>query len=100
MREIIRSYTRESGVRLLEREIAAACRKAASGIAEDKFKSLSLKAGQLEPISVSANYKADEKRLRDEVGLVRGSAYTSVGGEVLDVELAITGGFRTSGAHR
>ncbi len=92
VREIIRSYTRESGVRLLEREIAAACRKAASGIAEEKFKSLSLKAGQLEPILGPAKYKADEKRLRDEVGLVRGLAYTSVGGEVLDVEVAVMEG--------
>ena len=92
VREIIRSYTRESGVRLLEREIAAACRKAASGIAEEKFKSLSLKAGQLEPTLGPAKYKADEKRLRDEVGLVRGLAYTSVGGEVLDVEVAVMEG--------
>ncbi len=92
VREIIRSYTRESGVRLLEREIAAACRKAASGIAEEKFKSLSLKAGQLESVLGPAKYKADELRLRDEVGLVRGLAYTSVGGEVLDVEVAVMDG--------
>lgn len=92
VREIIRSYTRESGVRLLEREIAAACRKAASGIAEEKFKSLSLKAGQLEPILGPAKYKPDEMRVRDEVGLVRGLAYTSVGGEVLDVEVAVMEG--------
>ena len=92
VREMIRSYTRESGVRLLEREIAAACRKAASGIAEEKFKSLSLKAGQLEEVLGPAKYKADELRLRDEVGLVRGLAYTSVGGEVLDVEVAVMEG--------
>ena len=92
VRKIIRSYTRESGVRLLEREIAAACRKAASGIAEEKFKSLSLKAGQLEPILGPAKYKPDELRVRDEVGLVRGLAYTSVGGEVLDVEVAVMEG--------
>ena len=92
VREMICSYTRESGVRLLEREIAAACRKAASGIAEEKFKSLSLKAGQLEEVLGPAKYKADELRLRDEVGLVRGLAYTSVGGEVLDVEVAVMEG--------
>ena len=92
VREMIRSYTRESGVRLLEREISAACRKAASGIAEEKFKSLSLKAGQLEEVLGPAKYKADELRLRDEVGLVRGLAYTSVGGEVLDVEVAVMEG--------
>lgn len=92
IREMIRSYTRESGVRLLEREIAAACRKAASGIAEEKFRSLSLKAGQLEAVLGPAKYKPDELRLRDEVGLVRGLAYTSVGGEVLDVEVAVMDG--------
>lgn len=92
IREMIRSYTRESGVRLLEREIAAACRKAASGIAEEKFRSLSLKAGQLEAVLGPAKYKPDELRLRDEVGLVRGLAYTSVGGEVLDVEVAVMEG--------
>ncbi len=92
IREMIRSYTRESGVRLLEREIAAACRKAASGIAEEKFRSLGLKAGQLEAVLGPAKYKPDELRLRDEVGLVRGLAYTSVGGEVLDVEVAVMEG--------
>ena len=92
VREIIRSYTRESGVRLLEREIASVCRKAASGIAEGKFKSLSLKAGRLEGVLGPAKYKADELRLRDEVGLVRGLAYTTVGGEILDVEVAVMDG--------
>ena len=77
IREMIRSYTRESGVRRLERELARACRKAASGIAEEKFKSLSLKAGQLEEILGPARYKPEERRIRDEVGLVRGMAYTS-----------------------
>lgn len=90
--EIIRSYTRESGVRRLEREIAAVCRKAASGIAEERFKSLSLKTGQLEPVLGPARFKPDERRSRDEVGLVRGLAYTAVGGEVLDVEVAVMDG--------
>lgn len=92
IREMIRSYTRESGVRRLERELARACRKAASGIAEEKFKSLSLKAGQLEEILGPARYKPEERRIRDEVGLVRGLAYTSAGGEVLDVEVAVLEG--------
>lgn len=92
IREMIRSYTRESGVRQLERQIAAACRKAASGIAEERFKSLSLRPGQLESILGPAVYKPDEIRRRDEVGLVRGLAYTSVGGEVLDVEVAVMEG--------
>lgn len=90
--EMIRSYTRESGVRQLEREIATLCRKAASGIAEERFKSLNLKAGQLEAVLGPAKFKPEEKRSRDEVGLVRGLAYTAVGGEVLDVEVAVMEG--------
>ena len=92
IREMIRAYTRESGVRQLERQIAAACRKAASGIAEGKFRSLSLRPGQLESILGPAVYKPDEIRRRDEVGLVRGLAYTSAVGEVLDVEVAVMEG--------
>lgn len=92
IREMIRLYTRESGVRILERTVAKACRKAADGIAEERFKSLSLKAGKLEEVLGPARYKPDRLRLRDEVGLVRGLAYTELGGEVLDVEVAVTEG--------
>ena len=92
VREIISLYTRESGVRLLEREIAAVCRKAAGGIAEGGFKSLTVRAGKLEPLLGPARFKPERLRLRDEAGLVRGLAYTSVGGEVLDVEAAVVDG--------
>ncbi len=92
VREIIRSYTRESGVRVLERELAAVCRKAAGGIAEGSFKSLTVKAGKLEPLLGPAKFKPDALRTRPEVGLVRGLAYTEVGGEVLDVEVAVLPG--------
>lgn len=92
IREMIRAYTRESGVRVLERTIAKVCRKAADGIAEEKYKSLSLRQGTLEDVLGPARYKPEFIRLRDEVGLVRGLAYTSVGGEVLDVEAAAVEG--------
>lgn len=92
MREIISLYTRESGVRRLERELARACRRAAGGIAEGKYKSLALKPGALDGVLGPARYKPEHKRLRDQVGLVRGLAYTSVGGEVLDVECSVVEG--------
>ena len=92
IREISRSYTRESGVRVLERELAAMCRKAASGIAEEQFKSLTVKAGKLESLLGPARFKPDALRTRPEIGLVRGLAYTEVGGEVLDVEVAVLPG--------
>lgn len=92
LREIIRSYTRESGVRTLEREIARLCRRAACDIAEEKCRGVSVKAGGLEPLMGPAKFKPEHLRVRDEVGLVRGLAYTSVGGEVLDVEAAVVDG--------
>ena len=92
VRAMIRGYTRESGVRQLEREIAALCRKAASGIAEARFKSLAVRPEKLEKLLGPVRFKPDERRSAPAVGLVRGLAYTSVGGEVLDVETAVVSG--------
>lgn len=92
IREIIASYTRESGVRRLERELASLCRKAAGKIAEGKCRSLTVKPERLEELLGPAKFKRDEMRRQDEIGLVRGLAYTSVGGEVLDVEVAVLDG--------
>ena len=92
VREMIRAYTRESGVRNLEREIANVCRKAASGVAEEKYKSLTLRATELAELLGPAKFKPDVLHPRDEIGLVRGLAWTQVGGEVLDVEVAVVPG--------
>lgn len=92
MRGIIAGYTRESGVRRLEREIARVCRKTAGMIAEESCKSFSLTPAKLEDVLGPVRFKPEQKRVRDEVGLVRGLAYTSVGGEVLDVEVAVVDG--------
>ena len=92
IREIIAQYTRESGVRVLERQIAALCRKAARGIAQGECKSLQVRAGGLEPLLGPAKYKPEPPRNRDEVGLARGLAWTSVGGEILDVEVNVVEG--------
>ncbi len=92
IRDIIRLYTRESGVRLLEREIAALCRKTAGGIAEGKYRSMSVRPANLSELLGPARYKPEERRTHGEVGLVRGLAYTAVGGEVLDVEVAVVPG--------
>ena len=92
LREMITLYTRESGVRLLERELASVCRKAAGGIAEGRFKSMTLKPGRLQDVLGPARYKPEPFRFYDEVGLVHGLAYTSVGGEMLDVEALVTDG--------
>ena len=92
IRAVIRLYTRESGVRVLEREIAQICRKAAFAVAEGKTKSVSVKKDGLEALLGTRRFIEDERRESDEVGLVRGLAYTSVGGEVLDVECAVLEG--------
>jgi len=92
IREIISLYTRESGVRVLERQLAAICRKCASGIATGTYKSLHVRAGSLEPLLGVPRYKPDPVHARDEVGLARGLAWTAVGGEVLDVEVNVVEG--------
>ena len=92
IRELISEYTRESGVRVLERQIAALCRKTARAIAEGSRKSLSLRAAQLEAWLGPAKYRDNRLYPKDEVGLVRGLAWTSVGGEVLDVEASVMEG--------
>lgn len=92
IRQTVALYTRESGVRRLERQIAAICRKAASMIAEESVKSLTVKAEKLEMLLGPARYKPEMLRLNDEIGLVHGLAYTASGGEMLDVEaIAVNG---------
>ncbi len=92
LRAVISGYTRESGVRRLERELAAICRKAASGIAEGKYKRLTVKPAKLQELLGAVKYRPEPYRFYDEVGLVHGLAYTSVGGEMLDVEALVTDG--------
>ena len=92
LRALIVSYTKESGVRVLEREIAALCRKTAAGIADKKFSSLVVSRDDLKELLGPEKFKRDELRLSDTIGLVRGLAWTSAGGEVLDAEAAVVDG--------
>ncbi len=92
IREIIVGYTRESGVRSLERELAGVCRKAAKMIATDGAKRISVKAGELEKFLGVRKYHPEAQRINDEVGVVTGLAWTSVGGEVLEVEVNVVEG--------
>ena len=92
IREIVTLYTRESGVRVLERNLAAVCRKTAKRIALGECKSVQLRAGSVANYLGPARYEPERVYAQDEVGLVRGLAWTSVGGEVLDVEVAVLDG--------
>ncbi len=91
--EIITCYTRESGVRNLEREISAICRKADMQLLEDpECKRISIRSGQLEGYLGPRKFLPDRLPGRDEIGLVTGLAWTSVGGEVLEVEVNVMEG--------
>ncbi|MBQ7101073.1 MAG: AAA family ATPase, partial [Clostridia bacterium] len=91
LREIIDGYTREAGVRQLEREIASVCRKAAVAVA-DGAKSFSVKPETLRAILGTRKFEREDFALKDEIGVARGLAWTAVGGEMLDVEAAILDG--------
>lgn len=90
LRQLIEGYTREAGVRSLERRIAAICRKAARVIASGEQKSVSVT--DAEAYLGPRKYKPDPASLADEVGVVNGLAWTSVGGETLPIEVAILEG--------
>ena len=92
IRDIISSYTRESGVRQLERQISKICRKTVSGIVTGDIKSLRMKESDLEKYLGTRKFKPDAMNASDEVGIVRGLAWTSVGGETLEVEVNILNG--------
>lgn len=92
IREIIALYTRESGVRVLERELAAICRKTAKRVSLGECKSVQLRAGGVSAYLGPARFQREKLYAQDEIGLVRGLAWTSVGGEVLDVEVGVVDG--------
>ncbi|WP_243425129.1 endopeptidase La [Acutalibacter muris] len=93
MRQLIDGYTREAGVRTLERNIAAICRKVAKLIVTDEeFKSYTVRSDKLEELLGPRKYMKDTVSKEDLVGLVNGLAWTSVGGELLPIEVAVMEG--------
>ena len=90
--EIISGYTRESGVRNLEREIASICRKSAKNIVENDVKSVCVDKCDIEPLLGLKKFIDDALIQSDLVGVTNGLAYTEVGGDMLKVEvLAVDG---------
>lgn len=90
---IIENYTREAGVRTLERTIGSICRKIAKRIvSEEEFKSYSVKISNLEELLGPKKFTKDNADKQDEIGLVNGLAWTSVGGEMLPIEVAVMEG--------
>lgn len=84
--EIIRTYTREAGVRNLEREIAKVARKALTSIVKKETESVKVAPDNLGDFLGVAKYRYGLAELEDQVGVVTGLAYTSVGGELLSIE--------------
>jgi ATP-dependent Lon protease len=84
--EMIRTYTREAGVRNLEREIAKLARKAVTEIVKGKVKSVEVTPDSLEGFLGVKRYRYGLAELEDQVGVVTGLAWTSVGGELLSIE--------------
>ncbi len=92
IRETIVSYTRESGVRVLEREIGALCRKAAMGIVSEEYKQAHVTGDNLEKFLGTRKYHPEKNGLENQVGLVNGLAWTAVGGTLLEAEANVVPG--------
>lgn len=105
VKEIINRYTREAGVRNLERKLGTVCRKAALEILKDRYpksknsskkkeqdKCIRVNSQKLEKYLGKPNYTVDMANEKDDVGIVRGLAWTSVGGDTLQIEVNIMPG--------
>ncbi len=87
LEEIIRGYTKEAGVRNLERKLGEICRKAAREYVEKEKKFIKITASNLEKYLGKEQYHYNMANEKDEVGIVRGLAWTSVGGDTLQIEV-------------
>lgn len=92
LREMITGYTKEAGVRELERKIGEICRKTARRILEDKQESVTVSTENLEEFLGRAKFTYQRKNNSDEIGIVRGLAWTSVGGDTLQIEVNLMPG--------
>ncbi len=92
LKDIIRLYTREAGVRSLERTIGKLCRKAAREIFRDSEAAVKVTKTNLKTYLGNPKYSPEKKNDHAEVGIVRGLAWTSVGGVTLEVEVNVLPG--------
>ncbi len=96
VRDIVRFYTREAGVRSLERQIGAVCRKEARAIFDRRKQKLTeevnITPDKLEHYLGKPKYRQDKINEKPEVGIVRGLAWTSVGGDTLQIEVNVMPG--------
>ncbi len=90
--ELVDGYTREAGVRTLERQIGSICRKAAKRIVEGDAKRVLVTKQNLSDLIGPAKFRRSDSESADQVGVVNGLAWTSVGGEMLEIECAVMTG--------
>lgn len=90
--KVIREYTRESGVRNLEQQIAALCRKAAKSIVTNESESIAIHAEDIKDYLGIPKFRYGMAELEDQVGTVTGLAWTEVGGETLTIEVTVVPG--------
>ena len=92
LRRVIREYTRESGVRNLERELASVCRKVARLVAEEEDYPKRITAKKITEMLGPPRYTQEVLQARDEVGIATGVAWTPVGGDILFIEVNLMPG--------
>lgn len=92
LRMMISGYTREAGVRNLERKLGEICRKTARKILQDKRKQVEVTKENLEEFLGKSRYNYQKVNEKDEIGIVRGLAWTSVGGDTLQIEVNLMPG--------
>lgn len=90
--DLIRYYTREAGVRSLERQIAAICRKAAKQVVSTDKKRIVIKASSLEDLIGKHKFRYGQAETENQVGVATGLAYTTVGGDTLQIEVSLSPG--------
>jgi ATP-dependent Lon protease len=92
LRSAIREYTREAGVRNLEREIASICRKVAKGVAQEKIKSARVTARSIRGYVGQPRFRFGVAEKEDEVGVATGLGWTEFGGDILFIEVSLMKG--------
>jgi len=90
--KVIREYTREAGVRNLERKLAAITRKIAKEFVEGRDKKALVAVNSVEKYLGLADYEHQESNLEDRIGVATGLAYNQAGGDILDIEVAVVPG--------
>lgn len=92
IRDVINYYTREAGVRNLERQLGTVCRKVARHLVSSGKKSIKVTSSNLEKFLGTKKYRYDKANEKDEVGIATGMAWTPVGGDTLSIEVNLMNG--------